>query len=197
MVRLLMRHARHLAQHLVAADDHVALGQVVEPRGVRTPALRLLEHETSKSRGVLGDLRSPLAHQQARHKHECGKRLEVGEEFLLKSLKSRPELNGCRVVVVERGMDEATRAVGVRIVAEAEERRDQDKGKGTGGSGGGGDGAPKKPCYFLQISSYTQKGRDNARNKAPLIFLIYIYYLTGSFGIVPSTRTNELFGIGP
>ena len=54
---------------------------------------------------------------KARHKAECGKRLEVGERFLLSSLSSRPELNGCRVVV--RGMDEATHEVVVRVVSEA------------------------------------------------------------------------------
>ena len=55
---------------------------------------------------------------KARHKEECGKRLEVGESFLLCKWSSRPELNGCRVEV-EVGMDEATRAVGVRVVSEA------------------------------------------------------------------------------
>ena len=55
---------------------------------------------------------------KARHKEECGKRLEVGESFLLCKCSSRPELNGCRVAV-EVGMDEATRAVGVRVVSEA------------------------------------------------------------------------------
>ena len=55
-----------------------------------------------------------MADWKARHKHECGKKLEVGEEFVLASLASRAELNGCRVVV-ERGMDAATGRVGVRI----------------------------------------------------------------------------------
>ena len=55
---------------------------------------------------------------KARHKHECGKRLEEGESFVLCKWASRPELNGCRVEVV-RGMDEATRRVVVRVVAGA------------------------------------------------------------------------------
>ena len=55
---------------------------------------------------------------KAWHKAECGKRLEVGERFLLSSLSSRPELNGCRVEVV-RGVDEATREVVVRVMSEA------------------------------------------------------------------------------
>ena len=59
---------------------------------------------------------------KARHKHECGKRLEVGEAFILASLTSRPELNGCRVVVT-RGLDEATREVGVRIAGEAGDKK--------------------------------------------------------------------------
>ena len=32
---------------------------------------------------------------KARHKAACGKRLEVGESFLLCKCSSRPELNGC------------------------------------------------------------------------------------------------------
>ena len=55
---------------------------------------------------------------KARHKDECGKRLEVGETFLLCKLVSRPELNGCRVEVV-RGMDKASHRVGVRVLSEA------------------------------------------------------------------------------
>ena len=53
---------------------------------------------------------------KAQHKHECGKRLEEGESFVLCKWASRPELNGCLVEVV-RGMDEATRRVGVRVLA--------------------------------------------------------------------------------
>ena len=56
---------------------------------------------------------------KARHKHECGKRFEVGEKFCLKALVSRPELNGRRVVV-EHAKAAATGRVGVRILAEAE-----------------------------------------------------------------------------
>jgi hypothetical protein len=83
---------------------------------------------------------------KARHKDECGKRLEVGENFLLCKLKSRPELNGCRVEVV-RGMDEASHRVGVRVMSEApraagaaaegednEERRGDEEDGGEAGS---------------------------------------------------------------
>ena len=90
---------------------------------------------------------SPTEDWKARHKHECGKRLEVGESFVLASLLSRPELNGCRVVV-ERGMDEATRRVGVRVVAEEAGRgRGEEAVEGGGGGeegGGAGDDADER-----------------------------------------------------
>ena len=97
---------------------------------------------------------------KARHKHECGKRLEEGEPFLLCKLKSRPELNGCRVEV-ERGMDEATCEVSVRVVAEAsqaavsskEEKQEEEEEESKGEEADGGSKAASVVGLVLSVKA--------------------------------------------